>query len=173
MSRGSFVLAGVIEDLQRSEAGKLRRFFLRRFRNREDAADATQETFLRMLSVSPVTVIENPQGYLFQVARSVAFSASARLKAERAFFDREADVSDIAEDRPGPERIVDARQRLLLFAKAIHELPPRCQQVFILSRIEGMANGEIARLLGISRNMVEKHIIRALLHCRRLRAQIV
>jgi hypothetical protein len=41
-------------------ASKLRRFFQRRFRNREDAADAAQETFLRMLSISPLTLIQNP-----------------------------------------------------------------------------------------------------------------
>ena len=57
-------------------------------------------------------------------------------------------------------------------AKAIEQLPNRCQQVFILSRLHGLANGEIAELLGISRNMVEKHIIRALLHCRKVRAVI-
>jgi RNA polymerase sigma-70 factor (ECF subfamily) len=36
--------------------------------------------------------------------------------------------------------------------------------------LHGLPNGEIATLLGISRNMVEKHIMRALLSCRALRA---
>jgi RNA polymerase sigma factor (sigma-70 family) len=166
------IIGALVEDLQRSEESKLRRFFQRRFRNREDAADATQETFLRMLSISPLTLIENPQAYLFQVARSVAHSATARLMADRALFDRETDGLNVAEDAPGAERVVDARQRLIMLAKAIEELPPRCQQVFILSRIAGMANGDIAKKLGISRNMVEKHIIRALLHCRRVRGKI-
>jgi DNA-directed RNA polymerase specialized sigma24 family protein len=44
--------------------------------------------------------------------------------------------------------------------------------VFILSRLHGMANGEIAARLGISRNMVEKHIIKALIHCRNARVEI-
>ena len=36
-----------------------------------------------------------------------------------------------------------------------------------MSRLDGLRNGEIAERLGISRNMVEKHIIKAMLHCRR------
>ncbi len=167
------MIGAMVERLQRSEERKLRRFFQRRFRSREEAADATQETFLRMLSVSQPTLIENPQAYLFQVARSVAHSAAARLMADRALFDRDADALNIAEDAPSAERVVDGRQRLILFAKAIAELPPRAQQVFILSRMHGMANGDIAEKLGISRNMVEKHIIKALLHCRRARQKIL
>jgi RNA polymerase sigma factor (sigma-70 family) len=166
------MIGTLVENLQRSEEGKLRRFFQRRFGNREDAADATQETFLRMLSLSPNTSIENPQAYLFQVARSIAYSATARLMAERALFDRDADEANVATDAPNAERIVDARQRLVLLARAIAELPPRCQQVFVLSRLQGMANGDIAQKLGISRNMVEKHIVKALLHCRSVRGKI-
>ncbi len=166
------MIGTMVERLQRSEEGRLRRFFQRRFRNREEAADATQETFLRLLSVSPLASIENPQAYLFQVARSVAYGAAARLAAERGLFDRDADGANVAADAPSAERVVDARQRLLILAKAIEALPPRCQQVFILSRIEGMANCDIAQKLGISRNMVEKHIIKALLQCRRVRAKI-
>lgn len=58
-------------------------------------------------------------------------------------------------------------------ARTIEGLPNRCQQVFILSRLHGLSNGAIADQLGISRNMVEKHIIRALLECRKMRAEII
>ncbi|MCS0496910.1 RNA polymerase sigma factor [Ancylobacter mangrovi] len=161
-----------LQALHRMEEGRLKRFFQRRLRNREDAADATQETFLRMIEVPQSTIIENPQAYLFQVAKSVARAASARRAAETGLFVPEEAGCVSADDTPGPERIVLGRQQLLLMAKAIEQLPNRCQEVFILSRLHGLANGEIAVRLGISRNMVEKHIIRALLHCRKVRAEI-
>ena len=44
------MLGTLVQELQQTEEGRLRRFFLRRFRNRADAADATQETFLRLLA---------------------------------------------------------------------------------------------------------------------------
>lgn len=157
-------------DLHRKEEGRLRRFFQRRFRNRDDALEATQETFARMLAVAPRTLIDNPQAYLFQIAKSVARTTSARLAAERSWVELDDGELEIVEDAPGPERIVSARQALVLMARAIEKLPNRCQEVFILSRLHGMPNGEIAARLGISRNMVEKHIIRALIECRTDRA---
>ncbi|CEJ14980.1 putative RNA polymerase sigma factor FecI [bacterium YEK0313] len=162
----------LVQDLQRSEEGRLKRFFLRRLRNAADAADATQETFLRMLTVPPRTIIENPQAYLFQVARSVARVSSARAAADATLFDPDGDIAAKADDAPGQERIVQARQSLILLARAIESLPNRCQEVFILSRLHGLPNGEIATRLGISRNMVEKHIIKALIRCRAVRLEL-
>lgn len=146
---------------------------MRRFKNDNDVADATQETFLRMLSASRTTLIENPQAYLYRVAQSVAITFSKRSSLEsKLFCGFDPDCLPVADDAPDQERIVDARQTLLIFATAISQLPTRCQQVFILSRLHDYSNGEIAAELGISRNMVEKHIIKALLHCRQLRAKI-
>lgn len=159
----------LIEQLQQTEEGKLRRFFLRRLRNREDAADATQETFLRLLTASPKEDLRNPHAYLFQVARSVAHGITARLMRDSALFDDELDQTQVADEAPGPERVVAARQQLGLLIETISSLPPKCRVVFVLSRLEGLSNGEIATKLGISRNMVEKHIIRALMACRQAR----
>ena len=162
----------LVDDLHRTEEGRLRRYFLRRLRNAADAADATQETFLRFLSAPQTTIIENPQAYLFQIAKSVASRTTMRNAADaRLFLPAEAGLNEPL-DAPSQERIVNGRQCLILLARAIEKLPNRCQEVFILSRLHGMANGEIAARPGISRNMVEKHIIKALIHCRNARAEI-
>jgi RNA polymerase sigma-70 factor (ECF subfamily) len=166
------VFGALVHELQRSEEGRLRRFFMRRFRNAADAADATQETFLRMLDAPSKTIIENPQAYLFQIAKSVARVTSARLAADSNLFLPALFGESQAEDVPDQERVVNGRQSLVLLAKAIEKLPNRCQEVFILSRLHGLSNGEIAVQLGISRNMVEKHIIKALIHCRKIRSDI-
>ncbi|MEX2453900.1 MAG: sigma-70 family RNA polymerase sigma factor [Rhodospirillaceae bacterium] len=65
------------------------------------------------------------------------------------------------------EAVAAGRERLAILSHAVDELPPRCREVFLLSRLDGLSNGEIAQRLGISRNMVEKHIIKAMVHCRR------
>ena len=158
------------ERLHAAEGGRLRRFFLGRLRSADAAQDATQETFLRMLRVPSAEEIAEPRAYLFQVARSVAASAHRRA-AREAEHAAGAVPEELASPEPGPERRLADREALLLMARAIEGLPNRCQQVFILSRLHGLPNGEIAARLGISRNMVEKHIVRALIDCRRARRE--
>ncbi len=158
--------------LTTEEEGRLNRFFRQRLRDREDAADAMQETALRALQVSQATLIENPRAYLFQIAKSVARLTIIRQSRDRALSTPLEDGLAVPCKRPDQEQIVAGRQHLIIMEREIESLPKRCQQVFVLSRIHGLSNGEIAARLGISRNMVEKHIIKALLHCRAARAKI-
>ncbi|WP_080903057.1 RNA polymerase sigma-70 factor [Parabacteroides sp. Marseille-P3160] len=44
----------------------------------------------------------------------------------------------------------------------INSLPPRCREVFLLSRLKKMKNREISEILHISSTAVEKHIAKAL-----------
>ncbi|UXS03435.1 RNA polymerase sigma factor [Agrobacterium tumefaciens] len=162
----------LLQVFDAKEENRLMRFFRRRLGNRDDAADALQETLVRALEVSHATLIENPEAYLFQIAKSVAHVTVKRQSRERPLFAHPEAGLAVPCDQPDPERIVAGRQHLILMARSIEALPKRCQQVFVLSRLHGHSNGEIAARLDISRNMVEKHIIKALLHCRQVRAQI-
>lgn len=46
--------------------------------------------------------------------------------------------------------------------RVMGKLPPRCKEVFYMSRIEGLNTREIAERTGTSTQNVEKHIARAL-----------
>jgi len=63
------------------------------------------------------------------------------------------------------ERLAE-NQYTELIVKTIEALPPRCREAFILHRLEGLSQQEVAKQMGISTNMVEKHIIRAMMACR-------
>jgi len=56
-----------------------------------------------------------------------------------------------------------------LLERAIANLPEKCRQVFILSRMEGLKHEEIARQLDISVHTVQNHIVVAL---RKLRLEL-
>lgn len=48
----------------------------------------------------------------------------------------------------------------------VKELPPKCKEVFELSRIEGLSKREISQRLSVSENTVKSHLAKALNHLR-------
>lgn len=63
---------------------------------------------------------------------------------------------------PSTEYLVDIKQRLHYAEMIIKKLPKRCREVFWLQRVEGYTQTEIAAKLGMSKNMVERHMMRAI-----------
>ena len=158
-----------VDALHRSENLNLQRFLRRKLGNPADAADAAQETYLRLVKALTTTDLEHPRLFLFHLARNVAANLGKRRRFEANLFRSMTDleVSGIVDGRAQTETQVIAREQLRLVAASIDTLPPRCREAFLLSTFEGLSNGEVAARLGVSRNMIEKHLIKALLHIRR------
>lgn len=158
-----------IDALHRSEGAKLNRFLHRLLGDAADAADAAQETYLRLVRALSRTEIEHPRVFLFFVARNVAINLGKRRRFEARLFRSLSDetLGDLQDVHARSEQQVIARQQLRLLAAAIDELPARRREAFLLSAFDGLSNGEIAARMGVSRNMVEKHLMKALLHTRR------
>lgn len=68
----------------------------------------------------------------------------------------------IADNRPSVEDTVLSRDELRRLQEIIDTLPPRCRQVFLLSRLEGLTYVEIAKRLDISPKTVFSHMVTAL-----------
>ena len=62
---------------------------------------------------------------------------------------------------PDVQEILAGQQRLQRLMLGLQRLPPRCREVFLLNRSEGLSYIQIADRLDISLSMVEKHIARA------------
>ncbi|TDT46920.1 RNA polymerase sigma-70 factor (ECF subfamily) [Maribacter spongiicola] len=50
---------------------------------------------------------------------------------------------------------------LSILFEAIHELPPKCKQIFLMSKKEGLTNVEISKYLNLSNKTVENQITKA------------
>ena len=67
----------------------------------------------------------------------------------------------------GLEAIIDDKDEeafeklIILVKKSIQELPPRCKEIFILSKKEGLSNFEIAEHLNLSNKTIENQITKA------------
>jgi RNA polymerase sigma-70 factor (ECF subfamily) len=163
---GSTTAAAFPRVLEEAGAG-LRGYVRGQLSSADAADDAVQETFLRMLRYRDVEDAGEIRALLFRVAASVVADNYRRAKTQRTGDHCPLDSLQLVSPAPAPERVVDARQDLAVVKQAIGGLPPRCRQVFLLHRFEGLSYREIARRLGTSSRTVENQIAHALTVCRR------
>ncbi|EUJ10979.1 RNA polymerase sigma factor, sigma-70 family [Methylophilaceae bacterium 11] len=72
-----------------------------------------------------------------------------------------------------PEQLYETKQKLFYLQRIVDLLPEKCRQVFWLFHVDGLKQKEIADKLGISLNMVEKHMIRAMLDLRAAKQKLL
>ncbi|MDD0973079.1 sigma-70 family RNA polymerase sigma factor [Pseudomonas fontis] len=135
----------------------------RKLRSRQQAEDLAHDAFVRVLE-NDQGAITQPRAYLHQTARNIAVDGYRREDRRQAM---EQDVADFApaasED---PEVYMHALQLADSVEKALAQLPLNCRQVFVWQKLEGLTQAEIAERLGLTKNMVEKYMIRTLRHLR-------
>lgn len=142
------------------------------------ARDVLHDSLLRFVLAQKQETIRQPHAYL----RTVVGNVLHDLHRDAARFESlegaaPGDETSVArggllpvESAPSAERLADLQQRLRAVQRILDCLPPRCREVFWLFRVEGCAQPEIATRMGISLNMVERHVMRALVDLRNARA---
>ena len=141
------------------------RHLTRRTGNPETAADLSHDVFEKLSTVrADIPNPQNARSYLFRMASNLAID-HRRVEARRAEILTGSQV--LFEDvELCPETIAVSRDELNQVETALDELPPKCKEILLLSRMHGFSHKEIARKLDISVSLVEKYQLRALRHCR-------
>lgn len=146
---------------------ELKSFIVNKYGSDVLAEEVVQEAWLRLQRASFEAEIEQPRAYLFRMVANLAIdNLRAQNIRSRHLSHDEGDSEEVSCGSPQPDKVLDYQQRLGVLRQAVDELPPRCREVFLLHKFKGLSHAEIAERLGISKNMVEKHIIRGLAHCR-------
>lgn len=154
-----------VKNVISSHHSSLIRFLQQRLRVPEDAVDVAQEAYIRMMQFEGSKAIQSPSSLLFRIAINIANDLGRAGKVRHIADHFDIDEVDIDSDIASPEREVAARQELDALYQTIAHLPPKCRQVFLLSRFHCMTYPQIADHCGISVKMVEKHISHALAIC--------
>lgn len=126
----------------------------------EAAAEIANDTFLNIWRKKDTLNISSFKNYLTTSARYHTYKVLNAKKKMRLSYVENYDqlpVSEILVQNEGEEKIrylnlqVDIEHALL-------DLPKRCREIFLLSRITNLSNVEIAERLSISQRTVENQI---------------
>src|SRR5918999_3908670 len=132
----------------------------------DDAADATQETFLKVLERLPRLRDRelNFAAYVMTAARNASYDAIERRK--RSIPTSEVPEVALTDDHELPERAAlrEAHQEQIRVAN--QGLPARQREVLALRELEDLSYGEVAQIMGMNQNSVAQLISRARINLR-------
>lgn len=151
-----------LADVVLPHEARLRSWLARRRVVDLDVDDIVQETYAVLAELQNVSHIRNPRTYLFSVAHSIILQHIRRKRI--VAIDSMADLEslNLYSEEAGPEEALSDFQELRSIAQQIARLPGKCRTAFLLRKIEGLSQREIAARMMISESTVEKHIGKAI-----------
>lgn len=129
------------------------------------AEDITQTLWLNIQRIADPEAIKDKRAYLYRLTLNLTSDQMRKRTRGAALFDTQTDDERLVDEAPTTEAQIIHRQRLSLLSAAIDELPPRCREVFLLRRVEGLTPAQVAERLQITPNAVAKHVRHAISHC--------
>ena len=165
--------AKAFEELLNRYRGSIYNFILRSVRDRERAADLTQETFLRVVQrADSFRGGSKLSTWIFAIARNLCIDHGRRMVFRRH---RSLDapvrsseekgspmVDRVPSSGPVTDRDAIAKELQKRIAEAVEELPEDQREVFLLRQVQGMPFKDIAEVVGVSENTVKSRMRYAL-----------
>ncbi|WP_417318754.1 RNA polymerase sigma factor [Emcibacter sp.] len=146
-----------LETLFTGTYKKLHNYLRRMTLSEDEAEDALQETYERLMKASRTRDVIYNEAFVYRIARNVALNELRHKKIHIAA--QPTLEHQIPQLHPVPaDQALEAKQDLKLVLDAVNSLPPKCREVFYLRRVEQLSHKEIAEKVGISTKTVEKHI---------------
>lgn len=128
----------------------------------EEIEDIVQETFILSYAASRKKKIDNPRAFMMQTAKNIALNIIKRADKKHHFSFEDLLDDDFSMHTENVEEKYQAEEMFIYFCRAVSELPVDCRRVFILKKVYGLSQIEIAERFGISVSMVEKHVAKGM-----------
>ena len=139
--------------------------FIRGIVSPDDIDDIVQETFVRSYEADLKQEIKYVRSYMLTTAKNLALNHQA--KWDNKFKDSLEDFSEPPVELRSQnfEAEFESKERFLQFCRATNQLSGSVKKSFILKKVYGFSQKEIANYLNLSESTVEKHVAKGLLAC--------
>lgn len=141
---------------------------LRMTGNSEDAADMTQEAFIKAYnSLQSFRADSKFSVWLYRIVSNVCLdflrSKNRRPTVSLSVEDDDGEDTqlDVADESQSPELLLDRKLTRESVRRGLDSLPPDYRQILLLREIQGLSYDEIAQALGLEVGTVKSRIFRA------------
>ena len=131
----------------------------------DDIEDIVQETFVKSYEAELKQEIKYERTYMLKTARNLALNHVSQAY-ER--YNQSVDDFDALSNEVGQanlEKQIESKERFLNFCRATDTLSVEVKRVFLLKKVYGLSQKEIADYTGLSQSTVEKHVAKGLQQC--------
>lgn len=132
----------------------------------KEIEDIVQETYVRICQIDNRETIKQPRSFLLKTAKNLAIDHIKR--AESQLVDSADETPELLQFNLPEDAIfqqVASDEEFGQFCEAVRLLPVQCRKVFILKKVYGYSQKEIAQQLDLSQSTVEKHIALGIKRC--------
>jgi RNA polymerase sigma factor (sigma-70 family) len=140
--------------------GALMRYLRHNWRDAAEWADLRQEVYARVYEAARAGLPERTAPFVLATARNLLIDRARRSQV--VSIEAYAELADLAVDELTPERHADGRAALQQLVAALDDLPPRCREVVVLRKVDGLTQREVATRMGITEDTVEKQIAKGM-----------
>jgi RNA polymerase sigma-70 factor (family 1) len=145
--------------------GPLFTYAMRLTKSQGAAEELVQDCFLKLWTHRQgLDKVENPGGYIHHLARNTGIDFLRRLAVNKQM--QQQVWSRISKEENSTELAIEHSETHRMIQQAVSQLTVQQQEVFRLSRYEGLSYEEISLRLGISRNTVKNHLVNSLRYIR-------
>jgi len=170
MPANDLSLRSAVNDLYCEHHGWLNGWLRKRLGNAFDAADLTQDTFVRVIKARSALDIREPRPYLSRIAKGLLIDLFRRRSLEQAYLEALASLPEALQ--PSLEEQAILLQALVEIDRLLQGLGPKVKQVFMLSQFDGLTYPQIAEHLNISVRSVNNYMAKAMEHCCLMQLQL-
>lgn len=139
------------EELFKAYYARLCEYSLVLVADKEAAAEIVQDFFVKMWENRATLNIKSVKAYLFKAIHN----NSIKYISKRNNFESIVNSREYGTVVPVDFEMADKLD------KSLNELPPKCREIFLMSRLDKLRHNEIAEKLGISPRTVEVQIRKA------------